>query len=86
MSLLVAPAIRLPCGRDLLSQPHSHLAHPRPGIFNLSARLFVLQRGLEKTGFSRKSAKKEFVLSREPPRRISTITAGTLGWIGFSSG
>lgn len=50
-----------------------------------SARLFVLQRGLEKAGFSR-SLPKEFVLPRELPRRISMITAGTLGWIGVSSG
>ena len=37
LSLLVAPAIKLPCWRDLLIQPHSHLTHPKPEIFNLHA-------------------------------------------------
>ena len=29
LSLLVAPAIRIPIGEDLLIQPHSRLSHPR---------------------------------------------------------
>ena len=39
LSLLVAPAIKLPCRQDLLIQPHSRLTHPKPEIFNLHAWL-----------------------------------------------
>ncbi|MBV2113362.1 MAG: hypothetical protein KUF82_20615 [Candidatus Thiodiazotropha sp. (ex Ctena orbiculata)] len=84
MSLLVAPAIRLPCRRDLLSQPHSRLVHPRPEVFNLHACLCCREDSKRQAFLE--SLPKEFVLPRELPRRISMITAGTLGWIGVSSG
>ena len=49
------------------------------------ARLVVLQGGLEKAGFSERSAR-ECVLLKELPHSLSTITIGTLGWIGVLNG
>lgn len=76
MSLLVAPAIRLPCCRDLV-KPHSRLVHPRPKVFNLLAYLCC------KEGSRRQALleclPKEFVLPRELPRRTSMITTKTFG-------
>ena len=39
LSLLVAPATRLPWRQDLLIQPHSRFCHLKPKIFNLHAWL-----------------------------------------------
>ena len=56
LSLLVAPANKLPCRRDLLIQPHSRLTHLKPEIFNLHAWLYCGE--LEKARFSKRSAER----------------------------
>ena len=84
VSLLVAPAIKLPCRRDLLIQPHSHLTHPKPEIFNLHTWLCC--REVWRRQDFLKDLPRESVPLKELPHSLSTITVGTLGWIGVSNG
>ena len=84
LSLLVAPAIKLPCRRDLLIQPHSRLTHPKPEIFNLHAWLCC--REVSRRQDFLKDLPRESVPLKELPHSLSTITTGTLEWIGVSNG
>ena len=84
LSLLVAPAIKLPCRQDLLIQSHSRLAHPKPEIFNLHTWL-CCREVLRRQDFL-KDLPRESVPLKELPHSLSTITVGTLGWIGVSNG
>ena len=84
LSLLVAPAIKLPCRRDLLIQTHSRLTHPKPEIFNLHAWLCF--REVSRRQDFLKDLPRESVPLKELPHSLSTITVGTLGWIGVSNG
>ena len=80
----VGPAIRIPIREDLLIQPHSRLSRPRPEIYNLHAWL-CCREVLRMRDFLR-SLPRESVLRSDLPHSLSTIPAGTLGWIGVSSG
>ena len=84
LSLLVAPAIKLPWRRDLLIQPHSHLTHPKLEIFNLHAWLCCREVS-RRQGFL-KNLLREYVPLKELSHSLSTITVGTLGWTGVSNG
>ena len=84
LSLMVAPAVRLPIRKDLLIQPHSRLPHPKPG--NLQpASLALLQGGFEKAGFSKQSAERVCAAKRASTQSLYNYV-GTLGWISVSSG
>ena len=84
LSLLVAPAVRIPIRKDLLIQPQSRLPHPKPEIYNLHAWL-CCREGSRRRDFLR-NLPRESVLRSDLPHSLSTIPDGTLGWIGVSSG
>ena len=84
LSLLVAPAVRIPIRKDLLIQPQSRLPHPKPEIYNLHAWL-CCREGSRRQDFLR-NLPRESVLRSDLPHSLSTIPDGTLGWIGVSSG
>ena len=70
LSLLVAPAVRIPIWKDLLIQPHSRLPHPKSEIKLQPAHLAVLQGGLEKAGFSKKSAERVCAAKRSSTQSL----------------
>ena len=84
LSLLVAPAVRIPIRKDLLIQPHSRLPHPKPEIYNLHAWLCC--REVSRRQDFLRNLPRESVLRSDLPHSLCTIPAGTLGWIGVSSG
>ena len=84
LSLLVAPAIKLPCRQDLLIQPHSLLTHVKPEIFNLYTWLCC--REVSRRQDFLKDLPRESVPLKELPHSLSTITVGMLGWIGVLNG
>ena len=84
LSLLVAPAVRIPIRKDLLIQPHSRLPHLKPEIYNLHAWLCC--REVSRRQDFLRNLPRESVLQSDLPHSLCTIPAGTLGWIGVSSG
>ena len=84
LSLLVAPAVRIPIRKDLLIQPHSRLPHPKPEIYNLHAWLCC--REVSRRQDFLRNLPRESVLRSDLQHSLCTIPAGTLGWIGVSSG
>ena len=77
LSLLVAPAIKLPCRRDLLIQPHSRLTHLKPEIFNLHAWLCC--REVSRRQNFLKDLLRESVPLKELPHRLSAGLGGSVG-------
>ena len=84
LSLLVAPAVRIPIRKDLLIQPHSRLPHPKLEIYNLHAWLCC--REVSRRQDFLRNLPRESVLRSNLPHSLCTIPPGTLGWIGVSSG
>ena len=77
LSLLVAPAIKLPCRQDLLIQPHSCLTHLKPEIFNLHAWLCC--REVSRRQDFLKDLPRESVLLKELPHSLSAGLGGSVG-------
>ena len=65
-------------------QPHSRLTHPKPAMFNLHAWLCC--REVSRSQDFLIDIPRESVPLKELPHSLSTITVGTLGWIGVSNG
>ena len=84
LSLIVAPAVRIPIWKDLLIQPHSCLPHPKTEIYNLLAWLCC--REVSRRQDFLRNLPRESVLRSDHSHSLCTIPAGTLGWIGVSSG